>query len=607
MESPAQRPQLPGATDPERELRQRDYLLRIAQAISSQLDLREVLTRVIRAAVAMTGGHAGAIALRQPGGEMRIAASFKLDARIIDHISDLLEPFDGKAEPDGDAETDPKRRPASKPDFNWEADGIASGEGAITRSSTEPSAPDVARASDALARSEAYIPAGITVHALEDGPEDAQQMLTLPLELAEEVIGRIFVFRSEGAAAFTPLDHELLQTFADQAAVAIQNAEAHMRLSARERRLSSIVEHSPAGVLLLGPGGQVVAHNRSVAALLGREGEDLAGLRSEDMLLLEDELGRGIDLALPDTSEPRSALGALVQEDGRAGAWVQITITPLPDLHERGGFVVDVVDLSGYREAESAKQAFLAGLSHELKTPLALIRGYAETLRYPQVRQDDALYEESIQVILDETEHLTHMVEQLLSAARLESNALTLDLHVVNLAADLDRLVAQFKVTHPNRDWSSQIDPEAPPILADPLRLREVAQNLLSNAVKYSDEGDRITVGAEADPDGGMRFWVEDQGIGIAEADRPRIFQRFFRAAERGEGSGLGLYMAGAIVEAHGGSIEVESHEGLGSRFTVRLPAVPPGSVSEASAQDAQGEAEASTIHSSHAPQEPQA
>jgi PAS domain S-box-containing protein len=578
-------------TAADRGLRQRDFLLRAAQAISAPLDLREVLARVIQTAVTMTAGQAGAIALRQPGDEMRIAASYHLDARFESHLereiqgegspyaSDGLGPSSDRSE----AAAEPASSIDLPPSRVLDRSQTADREDSKSRTAPPGSGPGIAPPAPApLARIQdgphyaEEVRARIQVRAIESdagAPDGARQVLTLPLELAGATIGRIFVFRSDGAAAFTPLDSELLGSFAEQAAVAIHNADTHMRLAARERRLSSILDHSPAGVLLLDPEAQVVSHNPAAASLLGRPGDDLVGEDARELLSLVDSQDGRWDFRLPPRAEALTRQGRVKRPDGRSGPWLQATVTPLPEPRsETAGWLLDLVDLSGFKEAEDAKRAFLAGLSHELKTPLSLIRGYAETLRHEQVRQDIALHAESVEVILDETQHLTDMVDQLLTAARLEAGALRLDLHTVNVGAELERLVQSFRTARPAHRWSLEASQDLPTIQADPQRLREVFANLLGNAAKYAPDGSPVRIAATVEGEG-LRVEVQDEGIGIAPEDRDRVFDRFFRAAERGEGAGLGLYMARAIVQAHGGRIDLASQPGLGSTFSVWLPA----------------------------------
>ncbi len=616
----------PSDPAPDPRVRQRDYLLSVARALNADLDLPQVLGRVIRAAVAMTGGQAGAIALRQPDGDLRVAASFQLEERFEHFLEPLLDPpgAPAQAAPTGVSSAALPRRAGGRGRAGPEAPapgasaptlpGIPApgsalretgGDGASTAAPARPAArhdrlrlPDPAAAAP-LARAAAAPGTGLAVVDLGTGSEAGRQALALPLEIGEAVIGRIFVFRSEGAAAFTPLDGQLLQTFADQAAVAIHNADTHARLAARERRLSALVEFSPAGSLLVAPDGTIRAHNPTAALLAGHPGEDLVGRDIRTVLALADPQGHPVVVDLPAGDGGATTVHGHVRPagGGAPGAWVQLTLTALPSPHGQGaGFVADVVDLTGYKEAEDAKRAFLAGLSHALKTPLSLIRGFAETLRHPHIRSDDALAGEAIDVILDETGHMTRMVDQLLEAARLESGALRLDRHVVDLATEVRRVVDAFRGAHPGRAWSLDVAAGLPPVYADPLRLHEVLQNLVANAVAYSPPGSPVEVRAAA-ADGGRRVQVEvrDHGSGIAPADQARVFDRFERAARGGGGAGLGLYMTRAIVEAHGGRVDLASDVGRGSTFTVTLPAWTPDAAPAATADVEAGRAPGAT------------
>lgn len=499
-------------------LRQRDFLLRIAQAMNSRLALSAVLEQVISYAVQMTNGQAGAIALRRDDGALEIVASYQLAAQYRAHLAPLLEQTPLALE-------------------HEEVRG-------------EPPPP---RRLGELAR---------------QLPEPLQQLVALPLRRDDELRGVLFVFRSEGAALFTPLDNQMLAAFADQAAIAIHNAYLVERLAARERQLGTVLEHNPAGVMLLGPEGNVRLLNPVARAWLGESANEQP---FATLLSLYDEAGRPISMALPD-QEPITLRGFIGGEKGR---YVQVSITGVWNQSVSGnaaeGYVVNLVDLTALKESEGAKNIFLAGLSHELKTPLALIRGYAETLRYPEARADTVLLEEALDVILDETAHLTEMVDQLLLAARLQAGVLVLERDEVALGPLVARVVDAFRQTYPDYQWRLDGADSRATLLGDPAHLRAVLHNLLSNAVKYSDSGSRIEVRIEEQGET-LQIAVRDEGIGIAPETQPRLFERFFRATERAEGTGLGLYMSRAIVEAHGGQIAVQSEVGAGSTFTVTLP-----------------------------------
>lgn len=545
-------------TDAERgdtRLRQRDYLLKISRAMTARLDLDSVLNLVIQSAVEMTHGHAGAIALRRPGGGLRVVVRYGLVPDFALDESALGVPARPRLTVAGTADAaDPLPRPGS--------DG--------------PGPPLGARLSD---RDLAPLGQGSVSVASVEVDGRLQQVLALPLVADDAELGLILVFRSEGATAFTPLDSDLLAAFADQAAVAIQNAHLHQRLAAREQELAAIIRHDPSGVLLLDETGAVREANPAAMRLMGGPGGAIVGQPLAAVLRLADEAGRDLvlDLPPPQATMPMVVRGWLPSKAAARGAFVQLTMTTVPAVDPAGvgdivaGYVVDLLDLTAFKAGEEAKSVFLASLSHELKTPLALIRGYAETLRLPEVRVDAATFDDAVDVILEEVEHLTRQVDQLLTAARFQSGAVELYYDEVDLRALLERLVTEFARVFDAHTWLLDVPRDLPPLVADPTRLREVFQNLLTNAAKYSPAGTTVTLSARAEA-GLLRVAVEDQGMGIAVADQDRVFERFVRAADAGEGTGLGLYVCRAIVEAHGGQVDVVSQPGRGSVFTVTLP-----------------------------------
>jgi len=541
-------------------LRQRDYLLRIARAMSAELDPRVVLALVIRSAVAMTAGQAGAITMRRTAdGPFEVVAGHRLTGELRRALERLDASPPGPVDP---AMSAADRAPGSGPDD-----------------------PD-ARPAAAIVSLPARVrePAG-------DGdpttPEAPTHVLTLPLRRGETTIGRIVVFRGEGAAVFTPLDEDLLAAFADQAAVAIQNAMLHQRLATRERQLARVLGHAASGLMVLDHGGLVLHANAAAARLVGRSPVELARADAREVLALETDTGVPLPLPLPDRPDATtSARGRLSRRTGGApGPWVQVALTAIGHgaEDEAGeadgaveGYVADIADLTAWREAEHAKSAFLGGLSHELKTPLALIRGYAETLAGADPTADAGFVAEATGIIVEEAERLTRLVDALLEAARLEGGGLRLDVADVALGPLLERLVEGFRAAHPGRAWRLDADEGLPPIAGDAERLRDAFAELLANADKYAAPGEAVTIGARA-VDGGdaVEVRVADRGPGIAARDLPHLFERFYRSAdhaERRRGAGLGLHLVRAVVEAHGGTIAVASTPGAGSAFTVRLP-----------------------------------
>ncbi len=226
---------------------------------------------------------------------------------------------------------------------------------------------------------------------------------------------------------------------------------------------------------------------------------------------------------------------------------------------------------------------FSTDVSHELRTPLTVIRGHLEvalmTAKTPEQYQD------SIHTALHDVERLTRIVRALLHLSQAESGQLALQHQPVNLVALVEELREQFEMTGEDRDIRIHVDlPATAVVQGDRIQLERLITNLVTNAIKYSSPGGLITVAIQPSADA-VVLLVEDQGIGIPAADIPHIFDRFYRVRNRDPispadpeaetGLGLGLSFVAWIVKAHGGSIQVESVVGQGSRFIVSLPAVP--------------------------------
>ena len=223
------------------------------------------------------------------------------------------------------------------------------------------------------------------------------------------------------------------------------------------------------------------------------------------------------------------------------------------------------------QENEKMKNDFISSVSHELRTPLTAIKGWAETLMDDSVDRETT--KKGIGVIIKESERLSGMVEELLDFSRLQSGRLKLSLTKLDLVAELSDAVLMF--TERARQEQIRLDYDEPmdilPIMGDANRLRQVFVNILDNALKYSDAGDSITVVVLRQENNAV-ITIQDTGIGIAPTDLPKIKTRFYKANATRRGSGIGLAVADEIVTMHGGSLELDSQEGVGTRVTITLP-----------------------------------
>lgn len=516
-------------------LRQREYLLEIARAMTARLDLTALLDMVIRYAVELLGGRVGVIALRQEDDSFAILASYGVDRRLLPRFKPLL--------------TDIPLTP--RPTFG--------GKWVIPRLETRLAAVTTA--------------SGINL----------QQVVALPMVADEQLIGLIYVFRAVGAARFTAADEELLAAFADQAAVAVRNARLFQQVNEERRRLETLIENSADGVLILDAAGRVTIANRALERLTGWRKEEAIGNYGSRVLALVND--QGVPMATPVFPAegpiyytPRLE-GYLLQPDGRRGPFASVVYAPLYDDDGRlFNVVVNVTDLSRFKEAEEVKSTFISAISHELKTPIALIQGYAETLARTDVQWDEETVRDSLAVIRDESERLHKLVNNLLDAARIQAGALRLQFTDVRLDELAMKIVDDFRTVDAGQHtFRVDFPGDFPVVQADPERIRQVLSNLLSNAIKYSPPGTEIRVAGWFDPRV-VGVSVSDEGPGIPLEDQGRIFDRFVRGESAGtrrtEGAGLGLFICKALVEGHGGKIWVESRPERGSTFYFTLPRV---------------------------------
>ena len=243
---------------------------------------------------------------------------------------------------------------------------------------------------------------------------------------------------------------------------------------------------------------------------------------------------------------------------------------------ETSGAVIVLHDITELRKLERVRRDFVANVSHELKTPLTAIQGFAETLLAGAI-DDPKNRVRFLEIILDHSRRLARLTDDLLRLSKMDADRLDLEIQRLGVAHFVESCVetAQRPAAEKDLRISVNLQERLPDIAADRRRLAEVLQNLLDNAIQYTSPGGQIMLSASADP-GEVKFTVSDTGIGIPQADQPRIFERFYRvdAARSREvgGTGLGLAIAKHLVEAHSGRIWVESEVGQGSQFYFTVP-----------------------------------
>jgi len=368
--------------------------------------------------------------------------------------------------------------------------------------------------------------------------------------------------------------------------------EARMRAEASEVTLAAVVERVPAGIVLVDRDGKVVLINEAGRRISGEAPDgSLPILGQVDVHRLRELIsGR---LLQPEETPLGQALSGTVVEGreyvfqragDQADVWLQVSAVPLLNASEEiMGAVAVFTDITDRHLLERQKEAFLASLAHDLKTPLTSIKGFAQLLERRLAREetiDVQRTQRDVAQIVATSARMVAQIDELQDIARLQvGEALALDLCITDLLALVEQVLDQYQAIIGEHTVILNASPA--PVVGnwDPVRLERVVVNLLSNAAKYSPPGSCITIeiDREQSPDG--RSWallsVSDQGVGIPQAELSRVFERFYRASnvhETTPGAGIGLAGVRQIIEQHGGAVTALSSEGAGATFTLRLP-----------------------------------
>jgi two-component system, OmpR family, phosphate regulon sensor histidine kinase PhoR len=347
-------------------------------------------------------------------------------------------------------------------------------------------------------------------------------------------------------------------------------------LSGERNRSSAILRSMVEGVAVIDARERLVFCNRAFSEIWNLDSLSVEGRPVIEMVRNSDLLGliRG---ALRGEEGLRTdiAMGIVQQRN------FSVTATPVQALEgalagdKPSGAVLVLHDVTELRRLERVRHDFVANVSHEFKTPLTAIQGFAETLLSGAL-EDPRNNRRFLEIIRDHAARLAVLTDDLLKLARIEAGKLEVQFGPVQLADVIERCAetSQLKANRKRITLEIEVPANLPAVRGDPSLLRDVVQNLLDNAIQYTPETGRVRVSVAAGPREAV-VTVDDTGIGIPLADQERIFERFYRvdAARSREagGTGLGLSIAKHIVEAHGGRLWVESEVGHGSKFSFSL------------------------------------
>ena len=343
-------------------------------------------------------------------------------------------------------------------------------------------------------------------------------------------------------------------------------------LGEQQERLAAVLSQMLEALIVVDPAGRIQLANRAAAQLFGFQ------LPVEGRPLLEAVRHHEFSALLARLEREPEVRDYELHLEGAVTRTLKVNAVRLLDAGARpAGALFVVHDLTSQRKLEGMREEFVANVSHELRTPLSLIKGAAETLLDGAYRDPEALLR-FLGIIDRHASRLNLLIEDLLLLSAIDSGRIVLRSETVVLRDLVEEVMEDFRTTASGRGMVLLNSlPEALQARGDAGRLRQVLSNLIDNAIKHGGQG-TVEVGGAPLVAGWLQFWVRDEGPGIPEEVRGRVFERFFRvdksrARPQGGGTGLGLAIVKNLVQAHGGEVRVESAEGRGTTFFLKLPA----------------------------------
>lgn len=351
----------------------------------------------------------------------------------------------------------------------------------------------------------------------------------------------------------------LTDTFNDMAR---QLRDTLRQVENERNKLDTLFLHMTDGVVAFDRDGQVIHSNPAAEGMLGRP----IGPDTTYKELFGDQYSLEEAMAAPDHLEGEVRVGDQV---------LDLLLAPF-DRERQGGVLVVLHDVTEERKNQEMQREFVANVSHELRTPLTNIRSYAETLSDSAGDIPPAMEKKFLGVILNESDRMTHIVQDLLTLSRFDSGRDELKLSWFSFEGAVQDLynAVYMEAQRHSHTMKLCVEPGLPQVRADRERIMQVMMNIVSNSIKYTPDGGQIQISAGQN---GRRVWmqVDDNGIGIPAADRPRIFERFYRVdkarSRQSGGTGLGLSIAKEIVDRHEGALELVDRNGPGLSVRMEL------------------------------------
>jgi signal transduction histidine kinase len=388
--------------------------------------------------------------------------------------------------------------------------------------------------------------------------------MVVPVLQDQQVIA-VISLESDDYNAFNDQHLSFVEKIAQNAAVALQNGQMYQRALQMQDQLKMILNHVVDVVLVVDAQDRVTLINQAAISALGLYTNlDYAGRKFKDVFEHHSEI-----LML---FEAAKAFGDILTREAKLRNSTLYHANVLPQA--QGGWVMALTDISAFKRLDQLQHSLLSSISHDLKQPMQKVNGYLDLLSIHRQMDDKGL--EYLQAIEHGVADMDLLIDDLLELAQLEYQT-QLQLELIELRPLLQRCIDALDeaANATSLTIHNQIAPETQPVWGDANRLQQALQHILANAVKYSRPEGMIHINA-AQRGTLICITIQDQGIGIAPQDQPRIFERFYRV-RRSEtdsisGSGLGLPIAKVLIEAHGGKITLESRLNEGTTFYITLP-----------------------------------
>jgi two-component system NtrC family sensor kinase len=510
----------------QKRVRELETLQTVSRTLTSSLDLDHVLSRVVEAAVTLTGAEEGTLLLLDEAtGELTMRAARNFDDQFV-------------------------RTFRLRSDDSLAGQVIRTGQPVILGAD----APKKIKTAY-LVQSLIYVPLRLPQPNSEaDHPQTA-------------VIGVLGVDNRLRGRAFDESDLGPLTMLADYAALAIHNARLYAHTETERAKLDAVVNKTDDGVIVADESNRLLLVNAAARAALGLGNADLANRTVLEVIThhdLSDLFSRPLVTAASRRAE-------ITLENGLV---FNAHITPIPGV----GRTVVLQDITHLKQLDRIKSEFVTTVSHDLRSPLTTIMGYAELLgRVGPLNDQQQDFAARIAISANT---IAGLITDLLDLGRIEAG---FDSHMelINLPSVVRRAAESLSASAEAKEQKliRYLPEQLPPVLANPHRIRQLVANLIGNAIKYTPTGGTITVVVQ-EAEGQQIITVADNGLGIPLADQPYVFDKFYRSKslpEDIEGTGLGLSIVKSIVESHNGRIWLDSKPGHGTTFTVVLPNHDPG------------------------------